>query len=95
MKFSLGKRNQKQFPQNGKWRIGLLLFCLLLTCTMAFSQERTVFGTITDASGKPFAGVVVIKGTTSGTVTSSDGNYSIKVSHNAILMFSFVGLTPQ
>jgi len=57
-------------------------------------QQRTVSGTVTDNSGQPLPGVtVVIKGTTQGTVTNADGNYSLSnIPEDATLVFSFVGM---
>jgi len=44
----------------------------------AEQQQRGVSGTVTDESGQPLPGVtIVIKGTTQGTVTNADGNYSL------------------
>ena len=56
-------------------------------------QELTVNGTIKDAHGVLLPGVnIVEKGTTNGTITDLDGNYSISLgSANATLIFSFVG----
>lgn len=78
-------------------RILLLCFSCLVTF-YATAQERTVSGKITDASdGAGVPGVsVVIKGTTIGTVSDSDGKYSITVPEpGATLVFSFVGLLTQ
>ena len=60
-------------------------------------QENTVSGTVTDASGGALPGVtVVIKETTKGTTTDTDGNYSFpNVPDNATLVFSFVGMATQ
>jgi TonB-linked SusC/RagA family outer membrane protein len=60
-------------------------------------QQKSVTGTITDESGQSLPGVtVVIKGTTQGTVTDKDGNYSISnIPENATLVFSFVGMATQ
>ncbi len=59
-------------------------------------QSRTVSGRVTDTSGEPLPGVtVVIKGTTSGTITDMDGTYSFKVPENATMVFSFVGMKTQ
>ena len=60
-------------------------------------QQKSITGKITDSSGASLPGVsVVIKGTTSGTITDANGNYSItKVPENATLQFSFVGMKIQ
>jgi len=60
-------------------------------------QQTAVTGTVTDArSGDPLPGVnIVIKGTTRGTTTNMEGNYSIEVAANASLVFSFVGYQKQ
>ncbi len=57
-------------------------------------QQRNVTGTVIDQSGQPLPGVtVIVKGTTTGTVTNSDGNYSISIPGNVdALVFSFVGM---
>jgi TonB-linked SusC/RagA family outer membrane protein len=74
-----------------------LLFTLLLSLGMFFpllAQERTVTGKVTGATdGMPLPGVnVVLKGTTSGTVTDADGKYSLRVAgSDAVLVFKFVG----
>lgn len=56
-----------------------------------------VSGRVTDESGSPFPGVnVVVKGTTTGTSSDSEGRYSIEVPNdNSVLVFSFVGYTTQ
>lgn len=60
-------------------------------------QDIQVTGKVTDASGAPLPGVtIVIQGTTSGTITDFDGNYSLSnVPTGATLVFSFVGLRTQ
>jgi TonB-linked SusC/RagA family outer membrane protein len=64
---------------------------LFLTFNFTFAQ-RSVSGNVSDESGVPLPGVnVVIKGTDTGTSTDFDGNYSISVSENDVLNFSFVG----
>jgi TonB-linked SusC/RagA family outer membrane protein len=56
-------------------------------------QEINVQGVVTDADGVPLPGVNVIeKGTMNGTITDTDGSYSINVeSADAVLVFSFIG----
>lgn len=63
----------------------------LLGATFIYAQQG-VSGTVSDASGNPIPWVnVVEKGTTNGTASDFDGNYSISVSSNATLVFSYVG----
>jgi TonB-dependent starch-binding outer membrane protein SusC len=60
-------------------------------------QQKSVSGKVTDSSGLPLPGVtVVVKGTTQGTVTNADGEYSLtNISDDATLVFSFVGMKTQ
>ncbi|HOI48116.1 MAG TPA: TonB-dependent receptor plug domain-containing protein [Prolixibacteraceae bacterium] len=60
-------------------------------------NARTVTGKVTDRFGQPLPGVtVLLKGTTNGTITNSDGNFSIRnVPAAATLSFSFVGMRTQ
>ena len=63
--------------------------------SLLYAQERTITGKVTDDSG-PLPGVsIIIKGTTSGTDTDFDGNYSIEANTGDILVFSFVGMATQ
>ena len=63
----------------------------------AFGQQVAVSGTVTDQAGQPLPGVsVVVKGTTTGTITNFDGNYTLaNVPGDATLVFSFVGMRTQ
>lgn len=65
--------------------------------TVLQAQEKAVSGTVTDANdGMGIPGVsVVVKGTTIGTTTDIDGNYTLKVDANSTLVFSFVGYKTQ
>jgi len=60
-------------------------------------QSKTVSGRVTDPSGSPLPGVtVVVKGTTRGIITNSDGSYTIpNVPPDGTLVFSFVGMKTQ
>ena len=67
----------------------------LLLCSMAYSQQ-TVTGTIVDETGETVIGATIIeKGTTNGTVSDFDGNFSINVKAGSILVFSYVGYLTQ
>jgi TonB-linked SusC/RagA family outer membrane protein len=75
----------------------LPLFLMLLT-SMAWAQERTVTGRVTSSEdGSSLPGVnVVVKGTTNGSVTDADGQYSLSVPASGVsLIFSFIGLKTQ
>lgn len=59
-------------------------------------QQKTVTGTVVDASGIALPGVAILeKGTTNGTVTDIDGNFSLDVSANAVLDVSYIGMQSQ
>ena len=71
---------------------------LLMGTLSVFSQTRMLSGRVTTAEdGGPVPGVsVVVQGTTLGTVTDMDGNYSLQVPQDTrALMFSFVGFRTQ
>lgn len=72
------------------------LFAVLVIVSQA--QERTITGKVTAIEdGSPLPGVnVVLKGTTSGTVTDVSGNYSLSVTGSGgTLVFTFIGLKTQ
>ncbi|RAK20130.1 TonB-linked SusC/RagA family outer membrane protein [Flavobacterium aquaticum] len=69
------------------------IFTLLVAFTMQFSfaQEKTVTGVVSDELG-PIAGAnVVVEGTTRGTTTDFDGNYTIKAKQGEVLVISYTG----
>jgi TonB-linked SusC/RagA family outer membrane protein len=73
----------------------LMLFAVLglMLSQTIYAQPRTVTGTVTDATtNETLPGVnVIIKNTTTGTSTDSNGNYSVRVSPGQILVFSSLG----
>ena len=72
------------------------LLALLLVGVQVFAQSA-VSGKVTDETGEPCVGAnVLIKGTTTGTMTDLDGNYSLPhVKQGAILVFSSIGYSTQ
>ncbi len=71
----------------------LFLLCLFPLGAMA---QSTVKGTVNDDSGEPIIGASVVeKGTTNGTVTDFDGNFSLNVKSGATLVVSYIGYTTQ
>ncbi len=65
--------------------------------SVSAQQQNNISGKVTDDSGQPLPGVtIVVKGTTKGTVTDGNGNYTITdVEKDATLIFSFVGMISQ
>ena len=76
-------------------KILFVLTCLMLSAVMMASV--TVTGTVISAEdGLPVIGASVLeKGTSNGTITDFDGMYELTVADDAVLVFSYVGLTSQ
>lgn len=73
----------------------LFMALFLMNVSWAFAQ-LTVTGRVQSTSGDPLIGVnVVEKGTTNGTVTDLDGNYSLRVQQGKTLVFSYIGFLSQ
>ncbi len=65
---------------------------LVLFMSFSFGQEKTISGNVIDQSGLPLPGVsVIVVGTTNGTQTDFDGNYTINASVGQVLRFSYLG----
>lgn len=75
---------------------GFLTFLLLFFVQAGFAQNKTVTGTVTDNNGVPLPGAnIVVSGTTKGTSTDFDGNYSIDVSEGQALVFTSIGFNDK
>ncbi len=74
-----------------------LVLMLVLTSIGAIMAQRTITGTVVDAEGEPLIGAtVLVKGTSQGTVTDIDGDYSVEVPADAeTLIFSYTGFQAQ
>lgn len=77
-------------------RAGLLLAALLMVSYAALAQF-TVTGTVHDANDEPLIGVsILVKGTTRGTVSDFDGNFSLEIpGSSATLEFSYTGFRQE
>lgn len=89
----------------------ILVFCGMLALTPAASAFQassrisltaapydniTVTGKVVDAQGSPLPGAsVYVKGTTNGTISDIDGNFSLVCPSDAVLVFTFMGFTSQ
>ncbi|PRX45711.1 SusC/RagA family TonB-linked outer membrane protein [Salegentibacter salegens] len=75
---------------------GILTLFLAFVVQFTFAQEKMISGTVSDEDGLPLPGVnIVVQGTSAGTQSDFDGNYSISVNQGEILVFSFVGYETQ
>jgi TonB-linked SusC/RagA family outer membrane protein len=77
-----------------KTKITLLFLVMFMVFIPTHAQERTITGVVTSLDdGMPLPGVnVLVKGTSTGTITDFDGNYSVSAGSEDILEFSFVGM---
>ena len=75
----------------------LFLFLAWALTSAVYAQDVKLSGKVTDAAdGSTIPGVsIAVKGSTTGTITDIDGNYSITVKTGATLVFSFVSYAPQ
>ncbi|UII75347.1 TonB-dependent receptor [Flagellimonas sp. HMM57] len=74
----------------------LFVMFFLSISGMLWSQEKQITGTVKDTDGMPLPGAtIVVQGTTNGTQTDFDGNYTIKVAEGSVLSFSYIGFASQ
>ena len=74
----------------------LVMLALLIAGAGVVNAQPSVKGKVVDADGQPLPGVVVlVSGTTNGTMTDDNGNYSISVKKGDVLLFSSLGLGDQ
>ncbi|MCD8178106.1 MAG: TonB-dependent receptor [Tannerellaceae bacterium] len=72
------------------------MVCLLLFPVIGFAQTANLRGVVYEESGLPAVGAnVQKKGTTEGTITDLDGNFTLSVSRGDILIFSYIGFVTQ
>tara|TARA_R110002012_G_scaffold57068_1_gene146876 strand:- start:66315 stop:69362 length:3048 start_codon:yes stop_codon:yes gene_type:complete len=77
-------------------RLKLLMMIFLSCSSLLWAQEKTVSGSVTDSQNVPLPGVNVVEvGTTNGTQTDFDGNYSLSVNTGSSLQFSYIGMVSQ
>lgn len=80
--------------QRNKLLIAMMLGMLL--SVQAFAQSLTVTGVVKDNMGESVIGAnVVVKGTTNGTITDFDGNFTLTANKGDIIVISFIGYQPQ
>ena len=89
----------KHIVQNGGLKFNIrviLVFALVFSISTVVSAQNTVTGKVVDENEEGIPGVTVVeKGTTNGSITDVDGNYSVSVSPNAVLNFSYIGFQTE
>ena len=80
--------------------VSLILICMGLVLNIqslnAQSQKTNISGVVKDAAGETIIGASVVEvGTTNGTITDFDGNFSLSVAPSAKLSISYIGYTTQ
>ncbi len=80
-------------------RTNLLRFVLMLTLALPFNlfaQKTVINGVVSDSRNESIIGAnVLIKGTTTGTITDFDGKFSIEASQGDVLVISYIGMNPK
>lgn len=85
--FFTGRPDRRYLP--------LFTFLLTLVSMTLFAQQSQVTGTVTEDDFPLIGATVVVKGTSTGTVTDLDGKYALQAPGDAILVFSYTGYTTQ
>ncbi|MBK5722065.1 TonB-dependent receptor [Dysgonomonas sp. Marseille-P4677] len=88
------KKNKSKVLQGGH-RILIALFAMFLSLG-AFAQKIPVTGQVVDSNNEPIIGASVSeKGTTNGTITDIDGQFTLNVDEGVTLLITYVGFKPQ
>ena len=73
-----------------------ITFSRARTVPVTAQAKKQITGKIVDANGEPIVGAnIVEKGTTNGTITDMDGNFTLEVSENSLLVVSYIGYIAQ
>ncbi|WP_286849922.1 SusC/RagA family TonB-linked outer membrane protein, partial [Proteiniphilum sp. UBA5480] len=74
----------------------LLMLCVIFSIHLSAQNQKTISGNITDENGVSVIGAsVFVKGTTTGTVSDIDGNFSLAVPESSVITISYMGYHPQ
>ncbi len=77
-------------------RVTAIMLSMVLMTSVAFAQDQQISGKILDEAGAGLPGAsVLVKGTSTGTVTDMDGNFSISAGSSDVLVISFIGYKTQ
>ncbi len=89
-------RNYRRKLLSIQSRVITVCLLLLLCSVQGWAQKRQISGTVSDETGMSLPGAAIrVLNSTIGTVADYDGKYSIEVSANDVLEFSFIGMTTK
>ena len=72
---------------------GILTLLLVLVVQISFAQEKTISGTVSDQNNVVLGGVnILVQGTSNGTQSDFDGNFTINASVGQTLVFTYIGM---
>ena len=93
----LERNNHLNFPKIGSLGFFFLFIAMQLCVLHVTAQQKSIAGSVKDSAEEPLPGAtIIIKGTSTGTVTDFDGNFSLKnVPENAILVITYIGMRDQ
>ena len=96
MKITKNKQKTGAILSGGKYLLRLALILLLVVPMRLSAQKITLTGVVVDAANDPIIGAnILIKGSTSGTITDFNGAFSIDVAVSDVLVISYIGMNPQ
>lgn len=71
---------------------GILTLLIVLVAQFSFAQVKTISGTVTDSGNLPLPGVnIIVQGTSNGTLSDFDGNFTISAAVGDVLILSYIG----
>lgn len=72
-----------------------ILFCMVMPLNL-LAQKATITGQVVDSKSEPIIGAnVIIKGTSTGTITNIDGQFTLEAASTDVLVFSYLGMDKQ
>ena len=78
------------------WKNAVLALSMMLLSVGAFAQQHEIKGSVLDESQLPIPGAnVVIKGTTTGTITNGNGEFTMNAADGDVLQVSYIGYTTE
>lgn len=78
------------------WKNAVLALPMMLLSVGAFAQQHEIKGSVLDETQQPIPGAnVVIKGTTTGTITSGNGEFTMNAADGDVLQVSYIGYTTE